>query len=144
MTTPTPDTMPTIATYRGRAIHAFQNEARIREIVCAEIDEVLDRLSDPGDLLTFASDASRSPEARLCAHDKIMTMTTAAAEGRRRAPIDAGRLAAVTAGLDCIEWVDPHYYDSILSSRMIDDAAPAPRPVEYRDALIAAQKAARA
>ena len=140
----TPDTIPQQAEYRGRAVHAFQSEARIRATVCPEIDRVLDRLSEPGDLLAFASDSSRSPEARLCARDKILTMTTAAAEGRRRAPIDAGRLAAVTAGLDCIEWVDPHYYDSILSSRMIDDAAPAPRPVEYRDALIAAQKAAHA
>ena len=45
-------------------IHDFQSRRRIEEIVCRDIDHVLDELDDPRALAAFASDPSKSPEAR--------------------------------------------------------------------------------
>ena len=142
MTTPTPDTIPAIASYRGRSVHDFQSESRIREIVCPEIDRVLDRLSEPGDLLTFASDASKSPEARLAAADKLLKPAEIAAAGRQKSPVDTEKIKATVAGLASLEWSDPASYNSLLTNCSPGGHAPAPRPQEYRDALISAQEAA--
>lgn len=138
----TPDTIPQQAEYRGRPIHSFQSEERIRATVCPEIDRVLDRLSDPGDLLTFASDASKSPEARLASADKLLKPAEIAVAGRQKSPIDAAKVKATVAGLNSLRWADGASYNSLLIPYAPDAPAPAPRPDEYRIALEAAQEAA--
>lgn len=138
----TPNAMPSLGVYRGREIHDFQSRERIETVVCRELDEVLDIISTADALLDFAGDASKSPEARLAAADKLLKPAEIAAAGRQKSPVDAARVRAIVAGLASLEWSDPASYNSLLTNCSPGGHAPAPRPEEYRDALIAAQEAA--
>jgi hypothetical protein len=63
-------------------IHDFQSRRRIEEIVCRDIDHVLDELDDPRALAAFASDPSKSPEARLLAGRRVLKRETAVSPRR--------------------------------------------------------------
>jgi hypothetical protein len=125
--------IPTIAEYRGAGVHAFQDEARIRDVVIPEIDCVLDEMAEqPIALFMFAGSAKNCPEARLIAARLLHEMAREADAGRRRMAYSREAIEALCAGLDTMRWVDPDTYASLL-----DGNGGVVRPEPFRSQLSA-------
>ncbi len=135
----------TIGVYRGVGIHDFQDQARIDGVVRPEIDAVYE-IDDPDELIAWAGDVTRSPEARLWAGDRYF----AAAESRAAAHDSRLRrgahLAALLAGVNSLTWADSTRFCSLLDHCQLAPGVPRPaaRPPEHRAALEVAKAADRA
>jgi hypothetical protein len=115
--------IPTIATHRGVGIHDHQSPARIK-LVKVAIDRVA-RVSDILELVDFAADSQRPPEARMFAASKIEVEYELAAEERRNRPtVDLDRVRATVAGLDSLVWRDPDCYGSLLEQGGVEREVP--------------------
>jgi hypothetical protein len=86
--------LPVAETYRGVHIYGLQSAARI-ELAKRQIETVV-AMADARRLCDFACDASSAAEARLLAKHKAL----ASLEQRQRRPIEVGRLAAATIGIE--------------------------------------------
>jgi hypothetical protein len=109
------DQIPIVETYHGVPIHDQQPRERIENVVQPEIDQVIG-LTDVGQLLEFAKDISKTPEARLFAAAKIEALWEIAAEERRVRPVGITLecVKATVAGLDSSTWRSPTHYCSDL------------------------------
>jgi hypothetical protein len=114
----TDDRIPTVETYRGVGIHAFQPADRIRHVVKPAIDAVYG-MSDAGSLAAYVEDPTLPPEARLLAAARCEALWELAAENRAARPnVDKMLLRAHTAGLTSLRWIDPRHYGSLLQRRL--------------------------
>ncbi len=106
--------IPTVGTYRGVGIHAFQPEHRIETVVKPAIDAV-SRLTDLAALAAYAQQPSHPPEARLFAAARCEAAWQLAAESRAVRPvIDLDKVKATVAGLNSLRWMDRRRYTSLL------------------------------
>ena len=106
--------MPSIESYRGVKIHAFQPRKRIEKTVQPAIDLVY-TMDDAQKLFDFAADNQNPPEARIFAAAKCESVWQIAAETRTtRPPIDIALLRAHIAGLDSRQWIDLVHYTTAL------------------------------
>ncbi|MCC3243813.1 hypothetical protein LG047_00485 [Methylocystis sp. WRRC1] len=133
--------MPAIAVYRQCEIHAFQNQERVENVVCREIDDVY-LLHDVGatePLIAWAADGMRSPESRLLAARHLAEPAAAAAAQRRKVTIDRPYVAAAVSGLGRLESAS----DAIYGAKFHPGPPPGvhfpARPAEHAEALRAAQ-----
>lgn len=133
--------MPTVGTYRGVALHAFQSRERIERVVCPEIDQVM-TLAAPRRLAAIACDITKSPEARMAAADKVLERAAAATDRHRGvAGVDIVKVKASRAGLNTLNLADPARYGTLLQPEPppLQGGARAPRrPAEHAEALRAA------
>ncbi|WP_036281886.1 hypothetical protein [Methylocystis sp. ATCC 49242] len=134
------DDMPHGAVYRGCAIHRFQSEDRIRQIVIPAIDAV-SAMEDPDELFAYLTDVYRPPEARLLAKRKLLDPADEARAAGRKAMVDVALVRAWAAGLDSLRWASPQFYGTDLTPGLPPGSPPLPaRPAEHAEALRAAQK----
>ncbi|MGD9541791.1 hypothetical protein [Methylocystis sp.] len=95
-------------------------------------------LSDIGELYAFACDPRNVPEARLFAEAKVIAGYQLAASSRIERPsVDLELLAAHTAGLNSLHWMDPARFGTILAApvRPGERHSQDERPPEFRAAL---------
>lgn len=133
--------MPTVGFYRGRGLHRFQPESRVRENVIPALERIF-RTDDVGDLLRHLRDYTAPPESRLLAAEKLLAPAEELEAGRRRAVVDVALVKALRAGLDNLLLADPERYGCIFHVSPPDAPQPPLRPAEFRVELIAAQRAA--
>lgn len=106
------DRIPTLETYRGVGIHAFQSAEQIATIVRPAIDRV-HGLTDAASLTAYVEDPSRPPEGRLFAAAHVEALWRFAAENRELRPkIKLMILAAHTAGLNSLRWMASQHCDN--------------------------------
>lgn len=108
------DPLPTVETYRGVGVHAFQPAERIAAVVKPAIDRV-HTLSAPDVLTAYLADRHNPPEARLFAGARLEALWSLAAANREVRPgINLAVVHAHTASLDSLRWADPDRYGSLL------------------------------
>lgn len=111
------DTIPTVSVHRGVPIHSMQSAARIADVVKPEIDAVY-AMPDMSSLAAYVMDWTKPPEARLFAEARAKAAWQMAAEAREIRPnIDLTKLAAATAGLSSLSWMDPDRIGTLLEPR---------------------------
>lgn len=105
--------IPTVGTYRGVPLHAFQSQERI-EVVKEAIDAVFD-IGDAVALARHAADPAHPPEARLFAAARCEATWQLAAESRAVRPVvNLAHVRASVAGLGTLKWTSPTHYGSDL------------------------------
>lgn len=115
----TDDKIPCRGEWRGVPLHDGQSETRLAA-VRRDIDDA-HALGDVGEMVEFADDVGRAPEARIYARLKALAYREA--ETERRAPrsrateLDRERINASARGLDSIRWRSPTHYGSKLDQR---------------------------
>jgi hypothetical protein len=109
------DQIPTAGYHRGVPLHADQSPRRLAT-VRADINAALN-LATVDELMTFAGDVTRAPEARLLAGALLKARHTAATTNREATPVDIDLVRAVLAGLDSVGWRDPNRYGTDLDPR---------------------------
>ena len=116
-----------IGEHRGVGLHDQQGPERLK-LVKGEIDRVLDRLEDIGELYAWCRDAMHAPESRALAAAKIHASWSvlAATRGKRPANVTLEDVDAAVAGVNSHEWRDPQRYCSMLDA---DPAVPRERPL---------------
>ena len=121
--------IPINGEYRGVALHAFQEELRLK-IVRAAIDDVFG-MADLDELAAYLRDFRNPPEARLLAAARIEARYSIAADKREARPdIDIERVRACVVGLDSLKWIDPYCFGSVLHPHPPGLSAPTrPRPL---------------
>lgn len=106
--------LPSVGTYRGVPIHAFQPTDRIASVVRPAIDRV-HGMSAPDDLIAYLDVQHHPPEARLLAAAKLEALWSLAAQNREVRPrISLEMVRAMAGSLDSLKWADPHKYGSLL------------------------------
>jgi hypothetical protein len=121
------DTIPTAGQYRDVPLHAGQSPGRLCAVK-ADIDDAF-ALATVEDLLAFARDVMRAPEARLLAGALLEARHAAASSNRDAAPVDLDLVRAAVAGLDSREWRDPAHYGTDLDPRYGVPRDPEDEPV---------------
>ena len=113
------DKIPTDGVHRGVPLHAGQSAERLR-VVRSDIDDA-HALQEIDDLVAFADDTGRAPEARLLAKAKALATLDDAID--RRAPRSRTtvwsreRIKASAPALDSLRWRSPFHYGSKLDVR---------------------------
>jgi hypothetical protein len=110
------DQIPTAGRHhRNVPLHAGQSARRLA-VVRADIDSAFSLLT-VDELLAFARDVMRAPEARLLAGALLEARHAAATSNRDATPVDIDLVRASIAGLDSINWRDPDNYGTDLDAR---------------------------
>lgn len=119
MTNDTDDIIPIDGTHRGVGLHAGQSEARLN-VVRGDIDAAHE-LSDLEELVKFADDVGRAPEARLLARAKALATLDDRVERRapraRSADLSRERINASAVGLDSMRCRSTTHYATIYDIR---------------------------
>lgn len=141
------DKIKAVEIYRGVEVHDCQPAERIEDIVKPDIDAAFE-LNSIADLIAFARNHERAPEARLLAAAKCEAKFQLAAAHRETRPnLSLQELRATVAGLDSRSWRSPYVYGSLFDTHPPGEAAKIARPDEYREMVEAdagESKAARA
>lgn len=119
--------IPTVGTYRGVPLHAFQSPERL-DVVREAIDAVYE-IGDAVALARYAADPAHPPEARLFAAARCEVTWQLAAESRAVRPIvNLALVRASIAGLDTLKWMSPTHYGSELdpTGRLVRREHPIP------------------
>jgi hypothetical protein len=122
------DDIPAVETYRGVGIHDCQPRERIETVVKPALDAIF-ALTDLGELVRYAADITKPPEARLFAAAKVRAGFQVAADTRVVRPVvNLDRVVASVAGLNSRNWRCPSGYGSLLD---VGRPGLAPRPPEF-------------
>jgi hypothetical protein len=126
------DEIASIESYRGVGIDDCQPAERIATVVRPAIDEVV-AMSRADELLAYARDIARPPEARRLAAAKCEALFEMAAADRVERPnLRIDRVRAAVAGLSSRRWRSPWAYCSLLDlPKAPGQPGPAPRPPEF-------------
>ncbi|MET4041755.1 hypothetical protein ABIC03_003446 [Bradyrhizobium sp. RT6a] len=107
------DTIPKDGNHRGVELDDCQDEVRL-VVVRGDIDRVFTEV-DPKGLLKIINNPSWAPEARRFAAAKLEAVFAIAIDRREQRPqINLEYVRACVAGLDSVQWRDPHHYCSLL------------------------------
>ena len=109
------DLIPSAGQHRGVPLHAGQSVRRLA-VVRADINAALN-LATVDELMAFAGDLMRAPEARLLAGALLEARHTVATSNRDATPVDIDLVRAAIAGLDSLKWRDPTHYGTDLEAR---------------------------
>lgn len=109
------DQIPTSGHHRGVRLHAGQSPRRLT-VVRADIDAALN-LPTVDELMAFAGEVLRAPEARLLAGALLEARHAAATSNRDATPVNIDLVRAVTAGLNSVGWRDPFAFGTLLDPR---------------------------
>lgn len=113
------DQIPTDGAYRGVPLHADQSEQRLA-VVRRDIDDV-HALQELDELVSFADDVGRAPEARLYARAKALAILDEAVDRRaprsRKTVLSRERIRASASGCNSLHWQSRINYGSNLDVR---------------------------